>query len=329
MIETRWVLVFIITLLLVGCDSEQYEKIDSKTSQIIVVNLSESSLSFFDEKTRDEVARWEMPFTFTGASLLSDNKTLLLYGKHLKSIYLYDVTTGSLVDRWNIGKGIVNVQISNDGSKLYLANQENDTIQVRTVDGRMITEVAVGEDPLKVLESDKSKQLYSINFKDPDITVIDSQSFKKTKVIHAKPATVGAILIEPLEELWIGGHGAGHKAENAVTIYSLRTGEVKQKIEAPIMPVDLEILDDNVYVVSHGSNQLRKIDMNTKRVVSTIEIGANPFEIAIINQLIYSASYDSNEIIVVNPTSMRIIDTITTGKGPFQILYKKEVFENE
>lgn len=325
MYKTKWLLVLIISLFLSGCATEQYKKIESNKAQIIVVNLLENSLSFFDQKTKEEQARWTMSYTFTGALLLPDDKTLLLYGKQLENIYLYDITTGKEIDRWKTGKGIVNVQISNDDSKLFLANQESDKIQVRTVKGEELTEVSVGDDPLTILESQKRNQLFAINFNAPEISVIDSHSYEKTKVIHAKPASVGAVLIEPYDELWTGGHGLGHKAENAVTVYSLDTGEIKQEIEAPIMPVDLEKWGDYVFVVSHGSNQLRKIDIHTKEVVATKEIGANPFKISIINNLIYIASYDSNEIIEVDPTTMEIVDTIKAGKGPFQILFKKEV----
>ncbi|KEF40043.1 hypothetical protein M670_00055 [Schinkia azotoformans MEV2011] len=321
----KWLLVLTLSLLLTGCRAEQYTKIEASKDQIIVVNLLESSLSFFDQDTKEELARWTIPYTFTGALLLPDNKTLLLYGKHLKKIYLYDITTGTEVDRWKTGKGIVNVQISNDDSKLFLANQENDKIQVRTVSGEKVAEVTVGDDPLTILESKKRHQLFAINFNAPEITVIDSRSYEKTKVIHAKPASVGAVLIEPYDELWTGGHGVGYKTENAVTVYSLDTGDIKEEIKAPIMPVDLEKWEDYVFVVSHGSNQLRKINIHTKEVVAVKEIGANPFKISIINNLIYIASYDSNEIIEVDPTTMEIVDTIQAGKGPFQILFKKEV----
>jgi len=325
MIKKRWVIIVVILLLLPSCQSKQYEKIGAKTSLIIVVNLLDKSLSFYDEQSRNEVAKWELPYTFTGATLLPDNKTILLYGKQLKNIYLYNLTTGREVDRWRTGKGIVNVKISNDHSKLYLANQENDTIQVRTLDGKKTNEVSVGDGPLTILESDKRNELYIMNFHDPVISIIDSKTFKTKNEISAKPAAAGAVLIEPLGELWTGGHGAGQLAENAVTVYLLETGKIKQEIEAPIMPVDLEQLDNFVYVVSHGSNQLRKIDVNTKEVVASIEIGANPFEISIINNVIYSASYDSNEIIVIDPNNMKIIDTMQAGKGPFQILFKKGV----
>lgn len=325
MSKIRWMIVFVIPLLLTSCQLKQYEKIDSKTSQVIVVNLLENSLSFYEEETRSEVAKWIMPYTFTGATLLPDRKTILLYGKHLKRIYLYDVTTGREVGRWKTGEGIVNVQISNDHSRLYLANQQNDTIQVRTLAGKMVKEIRVGDGPLTILEYSQREELYIINFHNPLISVINSDTLEVKKEIQSKPASVGAVLIEMLGELWTGGHGPGLEAENAVTIYSIDTGEIKQEVKAPIMPVDLEKYGDYVYVVSHGSNQLRKIHMNTKKVVATIEVGANPFEISIINNLIYCASYDSNEIIVVDPISMKIVGSMKAGKGPFQILYKKEV----
>ena len=325
MYKTMWLLAMIISLFLTGCETKQYQKIESQKAQIIVVNLLESGLSFFDQETKEELARWTMPYTFTGALLLPDNQTLLLYGKQLEKIYLYDSKTGTEVDRWKTGKGIVNVQISNDNSKLFLANQESDKIQVRTVNGEELTEVSVGDDPLTILESKKGNQLFAINFNAPEITVIDSESYEKTKVIQAKPASVGAVLIEPYDELWTGGHGVGHKTENAVTVYSLDTGEIKEEIKAPIMPVDVEKWGDYVFVVSHGSNHLRKIDIHTKEVISTKEIGANPFKISIINNLIYIASYDSNEIIEVDPITMDIVDTIQAGKGPFQILFKRGV----
>ncbi|NSL51659.1 YncE family protein [Calidifontibacillus erzurumensis] len=322
MIKGKRLPIFIILLFgLTSCQIEKYEPIDSKASHIIAVNLLEKSLSFFDEKTRKEVAKWEMPFTFTGAELLPDQKTLLLYGKHLKNIYLYDLTTGRKVDQWKIGKGIAKIKTSNDQSKLYLANQEKNTIEVRTLEGEKLKEIKVGHSPLTILENDKRNELYIMNFHDPYMTVIDLNNLEKIKELPAKTAAVGAVVIESLDELWTGGHGS-HQAENEVTVYSLETGNIKQLIPAPIMPVDLEQLGNYIYVISHGSNELRKIDIMTKEVVQTIEIGANPFEISIINNLLYIASYDSNEIIINDPVTLEVIETLKAGKGPFQILYK-------
>lgn len=323
--KAKWLFALMILGLLGGCQTEQYEKIDPNTSLIIVVNLIEKSLSFFNEETRNEIARWEIPFTFTGAITLPDNKTILLYGKHLEEVYLYDLEKGRQVGQWKLGKGIANAKLSSDQSKIYFADQDNDKIIVMSDKGKWISEIYVGDDPLTMLESEQGTQLYVLNFDDPVISVIDVKRNKITNTFPAKQAAVGAVLVESSKELWTGGHGEGDRVENKVTVYSTETGRIKLEIDTPVMPVDLEKLDQYIYVVSHGSNQLRKIDMNTKFVESSIEIGANPFDISINNNLIYSVSYDSNELIIVDPKDLKVIDTLETGEGPFQVLFKRGV----
>ena len=306
-----------------GCQTKVYEPIDSKTSLIIVVNYLEKSLSFYDEETRKEITRWEMPFPFTGARLLPDNKTLLVYGKELNGIYLYDLESGKQAGKWKLGKGIANAVLSSDRSKVYLASHEEDAILVMSLDGNQTAEIAVGNDPLTMVESKRGDELYVLNFHGSTISVVDLAAYRLKKTLPAKQGSTGAVLIEPLGELWTGGHGAGNYVESKVTVYSIDTGEIMGEIDAPVMPVDMEQEGRFVFVISHGSNQLRKIDVHTKRVEASIEIGSNPFDISIYNHLLYCVSYDSDELFIVQPDELKVMDTLQTGKGPFQVLFRK------
>ncbi|WP_017756262.1 YncE family protein [Calidifontibacillus oryziterrae] len=328
MAKTRYFVVFILLLLVAGCQNEQYKKIDSDSPLIIIVNLIEKSLSFYNEETRTELARWQMPFTFTGALVLPDNRTLLLYGKHLERVYLYDLQSGEKVDEWKLGKGIANALLSIDKSKIYFADQENDMIIITDKEGRKFAEIDVNDDPLTLMESENEQLLYVLNFDAPVISVIDLHTNQVVNSFEAKQAAVGAVLVESLGELWTGGHGAGDQVENNVTVYSIETGHIRKEIYTPVMPVDLEKHGEFIYVVSHGSNQLRKINMNTKEVEAAVEIGANPFDISIYNNFIYSVSYDSNELIIVDPNDMKVCATLKTGEGPFQVLFRRGV-END
>lgn len=305
-----------------GCQSKSYEPIEAHTPLIMVVNYLEQSLSFYHEETAKELTRWEMPFPFTGVCLLSDNQTLLFYGKALDGVYLYNLASGKQTGKWKVGKGIANAVLSADGSTVYLASHPEDAVLVMDQNGHLRAKIAVGNDPLTMVES-RHNELYVLNFHDTTISVVNLSDYRLKKTWPAIEGALGAALIESTGELWTGGHGAGSYIENQVTVYSIETGQIKEKIDAPIMPIDMEPVGSYVYVISHGSNQLRKIDHLTKKVVKMVEIGSNPFDIAFHNQRLYCVSYDSDELYIIEPDELKIVDTLPTGKGPFQVLFRE------
>lgn len=316
-------IVLFILLVAIGCQQEQYEPIPRETSVLLVVHVLEQSLSIFDQVQHTEIATWEFDFPLTGAFLLPDHETVMLYGKEMEQTILFSLTEGKLVDKWQTGFGVVNALLSKDEQYIYLADQDRDSIRIYTLHGKLEKEIKVGADPFTMILNAAGDELFVLNFREPSISVIDVLNQHVQQSFPAPPSTVGVALLEELNEIWIGAHGEGIDYEENVTVYSLTTGEVKELIYTPIMPIDFAYLESYVYVLSHGSNSLYQVDAERKEVQESLVIGANPFHMATHSNLLYIASYDSDEITIVNPLEMKVVETIQVGAGPFQILFRE------
>ncbi|OEH94023.1 YncE family protein [Bacillus solimangrovi] len=317
-----WFLLIGMIVGLIGCANDQYTPIEREHSILISVNLFDSSLSFYDIESEREVAVWKFPYEITGAEIFADGKKLLTYGKDHEFAYVYDLENGKQIERWKLGEGIVDFKLSNDGEHFYIVDQPTNVVRITNLEGEELTRIKTGSSPMAIEES-KSHFLYVLHLNSPEIYEIDILKENVSRVLPAKHAATGMILLEDEEELWFGGHGLGNDIRDEITVLSLGSGEVIEEIKAPMMPIAFSYIDDSIYVLSHGSNTLRKIDISTKEILNEITVGANPFTVISIENMLYIASYDSNEIYVIDSNSMTEVLRMDTGDGPFQLLYRE------
>ncbi|MBO9128474.1 YncE family protein [Bacillus sp. 165] len=316
----RLVMTVIILIVLSGCTGDRYSTIPSNEDIIVTTNIKDGSVSFIQEKNNELIATWQLKKAIMG-SLLLDNDTLIVYGKQLSKVYLYSLNKGKQIGSWNTGEGVANAILSSDKKNVILANQDTNEVHIYSLKGEKEKTISVDKGPLTMLE-DKGI-LYVVNFNDTTVSVIDLQ---KRKVIHAIPvpaSSTGAIVNLQTNELLLGGHGNGDTINSKVFVYSLATGKEVHTIEASSMPINFTADSDHVYVLSHGSNMLRKLDSSTYQEEGAVEVGSNPFSVFAYKKQIYVGSYDSNEVYVVDTDSMKVIKKIVVGKGPFHIIERK------
>ncbi|MFD3447481.1 YncE family protein [Microbacteriaceae bacterium 4G12] len=312
---------FVFLLLIIvctGCDTKTYAPIRSQEPLIITTNIKDGSVSFIGENKNKLLATWHLNKAIMGSVLLPDGDTLAVYGKQLNAMYVYSLRTGKQIGEWDVGKGISNAVIAANKKEVLLANQEKNTVQIYTLQGKEKKSIPVGKAPLTIVQDDN--HAYVLNFNDTKLSIIDMHEQKVVGQWDIPLSSTGAILRSKEKELWIGGHGSGEQVNTKVSIYGLDTGTVLKTIEAPEMPVSFTADDQYMYVLSHGSSTLRKIDGHTYEEVATVEIGANPFAVWQSDEQLYVASYDSDEVYVINPKNMKIKKIISVGKGPFHFV---------
>lgn len=308
------------TLLLSACSFESFEPIPEDSSIISTVNIKEMTLSFYDMDNDLALPDWNVDRPYIGGIILPDKDTFLLYGKTLETVDLYSLSEGKKVDSWETGEGIVNAILVSDGTEIAFADQENDSVRFFTIAGKEVGEVKSEEAPLTLLEADN--KLYVISFNQEMLSIIDLKNKKSLPGFEIHPAAAGAIISREKDELWIGGHGRGAEIEERIHIYDLNNGRLKKEISAPVMPVDFTKDEDDVFVLSHGSNMLYKLADDGSKKGST-KVGANPFAIEVFADKLIVAGYDSNEIYIIDPESLSIEKTMKVGKGPFQIVTRE------
>ncbi|WLR56753.1 WD40 repeat domain-containing protein [Mesobacillus subterraneus] len=308
------------TVLLSACTFESFEPVQKDSSIISTINIKEMTISFYDMDKEEKLPDWNVDRPYIGGLILPDKDTILLYGKALDTADLYSLSKGKKMESWKTGEGIVNALLVGEGSQIAFADQERDSVRFFDIDGTEEDEVKVEKEPLTLLEAEN--KLYAISYNQEMLSIVDLENKERLPGFEIHPAAAGALMGREKDELWIGGHGKGSEVEELIHIYDLKDGRLIKEISAPVMPVDFTKNDDDIFVLSHGSNMLYKLAKDgTKK--GSLKVGANPFEIDFFTDKLIVAGYDSNELYIIDPESLTIEKTLQVGNGPFQIVTRE------
>lgn len=308
-------------LLLVGCQHQAFPPIPRQMETLISINIKDGSVTFFDLTREKKYAQWEIREPVRGGVLLEQGQELLLYGNELEQVYVYDLATGKRKSEWNTGKGIVSALVSADGKHVFFADGQQQTLRIFNTEGKEEAAIRVGRKPLTLLQTKDGAHVYVIDFHDGKIDAIDVPKRRIIATFSVPKSALGGLVREDAQELWVGGHGSGSTVETNIHVYSF-DGKIKKTIAAPDMPISFVETDNGIFVLSHGSNTVRKWDKRGTKAVS-LTVGVNPFTMIGGNKYLYIASYDGDVIDVVDQQSLRPVRQYKTGKGPFQLLIRE------
>lgn len=315
-------LLFILfVIFLPGCQEKKYQPVKEGSEFAATLNLGEFSIDYFN-KDGKKFARWKLNKAYTGAKLLPDGNTLLLFGPDLETVDFYSLKTGKHIKSFKTGKGIVNGIYIKNNSEFAFADKERNEIRFLNKNGEEIRTVKTKQYPLE-METD-GRYVYAASFKGKALAFINLDDYSIENEISIPASSTGMLLRSNEGELWIGGHGEGTEPQSAIAVYSLKTHALKEKIPAPLMPVDFYENNHGLYALSHGTNMLYRFDFN-KKLNRQTEVGANPFAIDSLAGKLIVAGFDSDEVYWVDPETLVVEGKTKVGKGPFVIFTREKV----
>lgn len=305
--------------ILSGCQEKKQQPIDERESFAATLNVGDFSIDFLNA-AGEKFARWELKKPYTGATLLPDGDTLILYGPEIEEVNFYSLKNGSLKKSFKCGKGISNVLYLEPDAEFAFADKIQNKVRFFDENGKETNSVKTSDYPMAM--GTDGKKLYVASFKGAKLSVINLRSHETEDEFNIPASTAGMLLRE--KELWIGGHGKGDKPQSAISIYSLETGTLKEELPAPLMPVDFFENENGIYALSHGTNMLYHYNAHYE-LMNEAEVGANPFAIDSLGGKLVVAGFDSEKMYWINPDTLDIEETADVGKGPFVIFTREKV----
>ena len=310
-------IVILVLLLLVGCNDKRFMKVEQQQPFIASVNILEPSLTFFDE-FGDQLANWSLEKAYTGAILVGVD-SVLLFGHQLTQADLYELSSGQLVRSIDTGVGVTNAYYDEVSQFIFMTNGKTNELTSYTAKGIFQHKEKLGNYPMSMAAA--NNQLYIVNYKDTILSIVDTKTLELVDEWPISTSSQGLLILQEMNELWIGGHGKGSKPNETVQVYDLTSGKLKTELVMPLMPVAFSQKNDEVAVTSHGSNAIyvSALDGTPKWQQ---EVGANPFAIAYFCDQLVVAGYDDETLYFLK--DHQIQKQVKTGKGPFQLLVRED-----
>lgn len=242
------------------------------------------SLVVIDAETK-EVEK-EIPFDagVHGIDISNDGQFLYVtlmngLGSGEGTVAIFTVDKMEKIAEVKTGGGPAHIAVKPDGSQVWIANVNGDTIAVMdSKENQIIKTIDVGKVPNEVALSPDGKLAFVANVESGVVSVIDTNQMEIIKSIKAGDAPHGVTVSPDGTEAWVANNDS-----NDVSVIDIDTFEVKATIPTGSYANHVAFSHDGewAYVTNRDSNDVVKINAVDKEVTGRIPVGAGPHEITL------------------------------------------------
>jgi YVTN family beta-propeller protein len=253
---------------------------------------------------------------------MSEGDTMEMNGSAL----FYDIDTGKLIKKVEVGKHPAHVVFTQDGKYVLVTNNEDNNVSVIDAKSyKVINNISVGKGPHGFRVSADSKFAYVANMGEDTVSVVDIENNKELRKIKVGKTPVTTAITSNGKTLTVTIN-----AENTLAIIDLTTDKV-EKIEVGVGPAQVYIGADDRYafVANQGteaspSSTVSKVELATKKVIATIQAGKGAHGVVTSpdNKFVYVTNMYENTVSVIDNDTNKVIATIPVDKTPNGISYK-------
>jgi YVTN family beta-propeller protein len=243
-------------------------------------------------------------------------------------IGVVDLSTYKLMRILSSGQDPETFDISQDGTRLYVSNEETAEITVLNITtGAILKRIAIGKEPEGVTVRPDGKFIYVACEGDNEVVAIDAASLKVVSRMHTglRPRSIA---------FSIDGSTAFVTAERSGSITvldSLRhrtTTEIEipsSSEKSPARPMGSVLSPDGNYLfVSTGRGEsVAIIKMSNRKVFRSIkDVGSRPWGIDVSSdgKYIYTANGPSNDVSIIEADTGRIKNRVKVGGRPWGLV---------
>jgi YVTN family beta-propeller protein len=243
-------------------------------------------------------------------------------------IGVVDLANGKLLRVLASGPDPEAFDVSPDGSRLYVSNEE--TAEMSVVDlaaGKVTARVPVGKEPEGVTLRPGGKTVYVTCEEENEVVAVDTATLKVVTRIEtgARPRSITFSRNGKL------GFVAAENSSSLTVVDAVRNkarGEVKLVSQAkkPLPPRPMGAVlspDGKQLYVSNGRNEsVAVVDVASRKVVRMIDdVGARPWGIAVSadGRTLYTANGPSNDVSFIDVASGKVTKRVKVGELPWGV----------
>lgn len=256
-----------------------------------------------------------------------DESTLPPADREADGIGVVDVANGRLLTRYPSGQDPEAFDVSPDGRRLYVSNEETAEVTVLDLErGDIIRRVGVGEEPEGVTVRPDGRVVYVACEADNIVTAIDTSSLEVIARIPTgpRPRMIAFSRDGALGFVTAENDAAVHVFDTASHAAVARI-EIPRSDEAPMparpMHVVLSPDGESVYVSNGRGQSVGVIDVNSRQVIRLIEdVGTRPWGMGVSGEgrFLYTANGPSGDVSIIDLESGDI-RRVQVGGSPWGI----------
>ena len=255
-----------------------------------------------------------------------DPKTLPPPDRSADGIGEVDADTYKVKRVLHAGADPEQIDVSADGTRLYVANE--DTAQVSVVDltsGAIVATVKIGEEPEGVTIRPDGKVVYVTSEGDGAVFAIDTATNKVLKRIPVghRPRSIGFLPDGSRAYVSLENDGAVALVDaQRHRFIGLVQLEGQGNTPRP-RPMGITVHPDGstVYVTAGSFGSLFFIDPKKNGGNDALAVGQRPWGVALLpdGKTVYTANGPSNDVSVVDVASRQVVKKIPTGQRPWGV----------
>lgn len=242
-------------------------------------------------------------------------------------IAVVDTKANKLLRVLQAGSDPEQFDISADGTRLFVANEDMATATVIEVDtGKIVARIPVGQEPEGVALAPGGRWVLVTSESDNAVAIIDTATLKVLRSVEVGKRPRDAAFTPDGSTAYVSG-------EFDASVYRIGVPGgvpverfVQLRKEARPMAVILDAPRKRLYVTTGRGGTLAVIDSTTAQLVTEVKVGTRPWGMALSKdgKLAYTADGPSNTVSVVDTATLKVVKQIEVGKSPWGIVLARE-----
>jgi YVTN family beta-propeller protein len=238
-------------------------------------------------------------------------------------IAVVDTATRHVVDLLKAGSDPEQFDVSPDGRRLFIANEDSSTLSVIDAkNGESLASLPVGREPEGVRMSPDGRFVLVTSETDGTVSIIDAHALKVEKAVHVGVRPRDLVVTPDSTAAYVSA-----EADATVHRISVPAGDSKEILQLPRTDRPMGILHDaarqRLYVGTGHGGTVAIIDLaHGATLVTQVKVGARPWGIALTpdGRELYTANGPSGDVSVIDTTTDTVIRTIPVGSGPWGVV---------
>ena len=242
-------------------------------------------------------------------------------------IAIVDVPSHKLLELMPAGSDPEQFDITPDGKRMFVANEDIATVSVVDLNSRkIIARIKVGNEPEGVAVSPDGRWALVTNEADNSVTVIDTGTLKIVKSVRVGLRPRDIAYTPDSKTAYVSG-------EFDASVYRIAVpgGEPVDKIvqmrkEARPMAVVRDEKRNRLYVSTGRGGTVAVIDLSGAKLIADIPVGTRPWGMALSQdgRWLYTANGPAHTVSVVDLDSLQVVKQIPVGRAPWGIVLAAE-----